>query len=188
MWSNTRQTAARTIMFIILNVRHYKYGKPTMFYIIFRGEFMLKCQKRKECKNWRLPVEQAFDWMLFFFGSRSTFLGKTVWDLHFGNLGSDCHCFLPTMLTTLMGGWKQTIWRICNLVFQRSVHRPSGLGTTTKFARQSWYRAPYQENLVFNIPAHNKILVVKFFAKGLFSSDAWFSSAFRGSPCTSENY
>ena len=33
------------------------------------------------------------------------------------------------------------------------------------------YRAPYQKNLVFDIPAHNKILVVEFFSGGLFSAD-----------------
>ena len=69
------------------------------------------------------------------------------------------------------------------------MHRNERIGNDNKVARQSvvlahptvsWvnetrsrrlYRAPYQENLVFDIPAHNKILVVEFFFSGLFSSD-----------------
>ena len=65
------------------------------------------------------------------------------------NLRSDRDCFLPTTLTTLKAGWKQTIWRICNLIFRRSVHSNEWTGNSNKVGRQSWYRAPLSGKFSF---------------------------------------
>ena len=47
----------------------------------------------------------------------------------------------------------------------------SGLVITTKLRDKANIGRRYQENLVFDIPAQHKILVLEFFFSGLFSSD-----------------
>ena len=65
----------------------------------------------------------------------------------------------------------------------------SGLGITTKLQDKVDVGRRYQENLVFDIPARHKILVLEFFFRDYFPQMYNFHQApLEVPPCASENY